>query len=163
MNLLKSTKVTIKRIFWRPPILFLGIMLAVLTIIITIWLVACGILLQLPLVLNQPIDSLGFIFGYVWGFFASSWALLVIMQPNLTYFDSFTRVLTLHLEGAPGLYSLHCLCLVALICWCFFLFNGLLAFTYGRAITIIKISAILCALFLIIFLTYFLFSDRILT
>jgi hypothetical protein len=147
----------------QNPFLYLSIMLSILAAIIFVWLIACGLLLQLPLVMNTPFDTLGFVFGFVWGFFASSWALLLILEPTLSNFDGFSRVLIMHLKGAPVLYSLHCLCFTAAVCWSYFLFKGLMARTAGRTKTIIKISAILTIIGLTILLIDLLFGDVIIS
>lgn len=155
-----------QKLMWvsiKTPFSFFILMLAVLASIITSWLLACSFLLEIPLLPSKPLDSLGFVLGYVWAYFASSWALLALLQPDLSHFAGFSRVLGQHLEHAPGLYSLHLLCFIALICWSICLFNGLIARTDARARKFIKITAILFVLLLLFSLIFLLFSDVFLT
>ena len=145
----------------QNPFLFFFLMACILLAIITIWLFACGILLQIPVDLSKPFDSLGFVFGWVWGFFASTWALLVLVKPESCYFETFIEVLLLHLQHNPVLYLLHFMCLVALIWGGIYLYKGLIQRTLGLVKSTIKVVVILFIIALVVSVIYLLFSDML--
>ena len=145
------------------PWAFILFMATSLVVIILIWLFSCGFLLNIPFVNCFSQDTLGFILGYVWGFFFVSWVALIELAPNVAYFTTFCKTLQIHITVAPVLYALHGLFFLALISWCLFLYKGMLARTDGQTKIYIKISAILMLSLLIALIIGFLFGDVIVT
>lgn len=119
-------------------------MALIITVATTIWLVICALLLGFPIILS--LDSLGYTLGVVWGLFASSWALLYLIEPDSSSFSSFCQILQIHLSGAPALYTCHMLYLVSLLYWARTLFQGLQCRTMGYLRVAIRIGGFLILL-----------------
>lgn len=136
-------------------------MLAIFAEISILWLVACGLLLDMPVISNFTFNTLGFIFGALWALFASSWALLYIIAPDITSYASFCQTLKIQLCAAPVLQAFHFLFGTAIVCWYYFLFKGLVLRTSGNIRKIIEILAITVIILLALTIIYLLFGDVI--
>lgn len=121
-------------------------MVGLLNFIIVGWLFSCGCLLKIPLTLNV-IEYLSFVLGFVWALVAGSWALLALLQPNLSWLEGFTAVLYWHFQTFPGLYAVHTLVGLALISWVLWVYYGLVARTHGRTRFLIQRGAALLLIF----------------
>lgn len=145
------------------PWAFIVFMATLLAAIILTWLLACGFLLNIPFATFFLPGTLGFIFGYVWGFFASSWAMLVMLEPNATNLVTFWQTLQIHITVAPVLYALHGLFFIALVFWGWYLFKGVLARTVGQAKVYVWIFALSVVILLTALIISLLFGDILVT